>query len=232
MSNFISCMQLLYHMPAQEASFQLLWCIALQCGSCYIDICINFFQATDPAAKGKPQLDLLNFEDLSIDPASSSPMPAATPSSNGTPAKPTEPTDYFSRCHTPAFNILPSPQFKQTFGRVTASAGPSCLRLDLRTFIVKVAGETGISCWLKGGTCLCSQQCVICMSGLSHVANGIPTWELQITLLVCTEVVIFSKLRCAALVMSPVRRPPNQAALQWPLILSRNRGCWRCNVQQ
>ena len=52
-------------------------------------------QAADPAAKSKPQLDLLNFEDLSIDPASSSPMPAATPSSNGAPG---EQPDYFSRC--------------------------------------------------------------------------------------------------------------------------------------
>jgi len=50
-------------------------------------------------SKSKPQLDLLNFEDLSIDPASSSPAPAATPSSNGSAAKAAEPTDYLSRCY-------------------------------------------------------------------------------------------------------------------------------------
>ncbi|EIE26322.1 hypothetical protein COCSUDRAFT_58860 [Coccomyxa subellipsoidea C-169] len=64
--------------------------------------------AADPAAKSKPQLDLLNFEDLSIDPASSSPMPAATPSSNGAPG---EQPDYFSSLSdAPTFpSASPSP---------------------------------------------------------------------------------------------------------------------------
>ncbi|BDA41120.1 probable clathrin assembly protein At2g01600 at N-terminal half [Coccomyxa sp. Obi] len=85
---------------------------------------IAFDKAADPAAKSKPQLDLLNFEDLSIDPASSSPMPAATPSSNGTPAKPTESTDYLSSLSdTSAFpSSGPSPAdpfAPSTFGSTT-----------------------------------------------------------------------------------------------------------------
>lgn len=96
LSNFISC-----HVADFRACLgRRISPVQLCEWSCYNFIGIACMQAADPAAK--PQLDLLNFEDLSIDPASSSPMPAATPSSNGTPAKPTNSTDYLSRCCAPS----------------------------------------------------------------------------------------------------------------------------------
>jgi hypothetical protein len=61
-------------------------------------------QVADPAGSktGKPQLDLLDFDDLSIEPASASPAPSTAPSSNGVAAKPSEQADYLSRCaHLP-----------------------------------------------------------------------------------------------------------------------------------